>query len=132
LYEFLTIFAVALLGLLSHMAKNRPWLEKVLRMLILCVALWEALLFVQKAQEKPFLSSESYALNILAIAALTTVLTLSMSFRQFVSRIITSLNLIITGQIWAPLFLKQIGTIENFRKNKIFVPDSFPHTIALS
>ena len=116
---------------MSHVARNEHWLEWLLRILILCVALYEALLFVQKAQGQPFFSSDNYSLSILAISALTTTFILSISFRQVVSWIITSLNLIISGQILAPLFLKQIGTIENFRKNRIFVSNSFPHTIAL-
>jgi membrane protease YdiL (CAAX protease family) len=130
LYELLIIFAIPVLGILSHLAKSHRWLEWVLRTVIVLVAIFEALLSAQVLQAKSTLVYDNYMVIVLAVASLATLLILFVSARRVLSWILTAINLIITLQIFAPLALKHINSVENFRKKRILVPESLPHIIA--
>ena len=131
MYELAIIITVAIIGLLSHLAKNHLFLERFLRFIILSVALYEAWIAIQRAQQKLYFSSDNYATTILFTTSLLTILILFISFRRILSWIITVVNLIITGQILAPFVFKNRKAIEFFSLKRIFIANSFSHIIAL-
>jgi hypothetical protein len=73
----------------------------------------------------------NWATSTLTAAVLVTVLILFMPIRRLFSWFFTGIDLLITGGILVPVINKQIKTTEYFLSNKIFVPSSFPHLMAL-
>ncbi len=125
--DFLLILILALLGLLAHVARKRRWLEWILRFVIVAVAVAEGLLLITPLE----LFISFWAINALVFAVATTFLILFMPVRKGFSWLFTGADLLITGQILLPLIRKNIKAAEYFLSKKIFVPNSFPHLMAL-
>ena len=127
MYDFLLILILAVLGLLAHVARKHRWLEWILRFVIFAVATLEGLLLITPLE----LFVSSLAINVLISTALISGLILFMPVRGLFSWLFTGIDLVITGQIFVPLIKKQINATQYFLSNKIFVPSSFPHLMAL-
>ncbi len=127
MYDFLLILILAVLGLLAHVARNRRWLEWILRIVICVVGLLEGLLLITPVD----LLFSPWVSSVLSVAFVCSLFVLFMPIRRLVSWFCTGLDLIITGQLFMPLIKKNIEAAEYFLTKKIFVPTSFPHLMGL-
>lgn len=127
MYDFLLILILAVLGLLAHVARNRRWLQWILRIVICIVAFLEGLLLITPVD----LFFSPWVSSVLAVAFFCSLLVLLMPVRRLVSWFCTGLDLIVSGQIFVPLIKKNINAAEYFLTKVIYVPSSFPHLMAL-
>jgi len=125
--DFILILILAILGLLSHVARKHRWLEWVLRSLILVVAAMEGLLLITPLE----LFISPWAIGAFTLVVPVTFTLLFEPVRRLFSYLFTAIDLLITGQVLIPLIKKQVKASEYYLQHKIFVPSSFPHLMAL-
>lgn len=126
--DFFLILILAVLGILAHVARNKRWLEYILRGLFVLLALLEGISVVSPTAEVFF---NPWICSVLGTAMMLSLLSLLKPFRKLLSWFLTFINLTVTGQIFLPLIRKKIKAMDYFIQNKIFVPTSVPHMVSL-
>jgi len=130
--DLLLILTASILGLMAHLARKKDLLSWFLKASIFLAGLVEFMWLILLSL-KSFVGRESepQKITILTLLAPATCLILFVHARELVSRLLTSLELIMTLQIFVPLIRKKINPADYFERKRIFLPASLPHLIAL-
>jgi hypothetical protein len=121
------VFGCSILGLAAHGAKIKRWLEWLLRVFI---GIWFGVesifsMTMNSTGEEP---QTPWSAGIIYGMTVVTGLLLSIKFRQVLSKFLTIIENIVSGQIFISLIKRR--KVELFA-NPVFVPTSIPHMVAL-
>jgi hypothetical protein len=134
-FDFIIVIFFAVLGLLAHVATRKRWLEWILRAIIFISFLLDLLSIIEDRlgmlDRGSYQGLSPWATNVLIAMSLTTLLTLFIHFRRLVSSVLTSIDFLVSGQIYFWLSKKVVPFNEFFASQRIFIPTSIPHMVAL-
>jgi len=124
---------------MAHGARKNIWLDAILRALILLAFLVE---LIAIASWDVTDAASQYARSLTVVLAAATALILVLQIRQVISWAFTGLEMLSSGQLFvalvsknslaAPAWSKRRRMLaERFQKEKVLVPESMPHVVAL-
>jgi hypothetical protein len=126
--DFIIVIFFATLGILSHIAARKRWLEWLLRIVIFLSFLLDLLSLLSHSSE---LVLSPWAVSVLTAMCAATLLGLFIPFRKLVSIALTAIDLLVSGQVFFWLAKRAVPFKEFFASQRIFVPASIPHMVAL-
>jgi hypothetical protein len=115
------------LGLLAHASRHQTWLGWILR-IIIGIALGAELLSLLGLSLAP--DRTDFNIGVLTGTTICTALLLFHMCREGFSHVFTAIDFLVSGQFFYAL-LKKIQVRGHYLANKIFVPTSMPHMVAL-
>jgi hypothetical protein len=125
--DFFIIIVCCILALIAHGSRHQKWLEWVLRVIISVAFLGELFTCINWPQNG---DTNLWGLYVLAGMCAGTGATLFMPIRKGVSLVLSVINQIISLQVFVAIY-KKLSFIKSFLADRVFVPQSIPHMVAL-
>ena len=125
--DFLIIIVCCILALIAHGARHQKWLEWVLRVVISVAFLGELFTCLNWPKTGEF---NPWGLYVLTFMYVGTVTTLFMPLRKGLSYGLSVINQIISLAVFVAVY-KKLSFFKSFLAERVFVPQSIPHMVAL-
>ena len=122
--DFLIILALSIFGLVAHAARNKAWLEWVVRSIIAVTALLDLILLTDATS--PYIQ-EPWQKGIMTGACTLTGLILLQLFRKSLSVTLTLLDVNVSLRLPILCLFRKYSPLQVFELERIFVPASLPH-----
>ncbi len=125
--DFFVVLACCVLGLIAHGARHQQWLAWVLRTIIVICLGGECLSAMGWAST---VDPNQWGQGVLQAMCVTTALILFAPVRQALSYVLTVIDGIVSGRV-VTAAVKRAEFAKSFLAERIFVPQSMPHMVAL-
>ena len=125
--DFLIVLACSVLGLLAHGSRQQSWLAWILRAII-GISLGAELLTIVGWSEVE--SGSRWGLNVLVATSACTALLLFFPVRAGLSYLLSVVEQFFSGQALIAA-LRRANVLKSFLAERVFVPSSMPHLVAL-
>lgn len=126
-FDFFLILVCSVLGLLAHGSRRAPWLVWLLRIVIFGFFISEA---ASAFTGELFGNQTAWTLGVLKLLAIATLGLLFINVRKCVSVVFSVIENVVSGQAFIALY-KKADAAQAFLAERIFVPSSIPHMVAL-
>lgn len=125
MFDFFVVLGCGILGLMAHGARNRPWLEWILRGLIGLTLTFELLIAFSGLDE---INRNPWQTGILIGMTVCTALLLFFPTRRLYRYLFSAIDSVVSGKLLAAAAKHQ-----NLRDSlvRVFVPSSIPHMVGL-